>query len=91
MRNSIIALGTLGLLAMIVPMLALPVFAVVGANSGIGADDPKVGTGQNGGSNVVSHSPGGQHQIHNGANAPNSDHNGANAPRGTCGAACDTG
>jgi hypothetical protein len=87
MRNSIISLGTLVLLAMIVPMLALPVFAVVGANGGIGTDAPKVGTGQNGGSNVVSHGPGGEHQDRNGANAPNSNKNGANAnaPSGTCG------
>jgi hypothetical protein len=73
MRNSIIALGTLALLAMIVPMLALPVFAadvVVGKPGGIGTDAPKVGAGVDGGSNVVSHGPGGQHQTHNGKDAP---------------------
>lgn len=73
MRNSIIALGTLALLAMIVPMLSLPVFAadvVVGKPGGIGPDAPKTGTGDNGGSNVVSHSSGGEHQYKNGKNAP---------------------
>jgi hypothetical protein len=73
MRNSIIALGTLAILAMIVPMLALPVFAadvVVGKPGGIGTDAPKVGAGDDGGSNVISHGSGGQHQNANGKNAP---------------------
>jgi hypothetical protein len=72
MRNSIIALGTLSLLAMIVPMLALPVFAVVkiGTPGGIGADAPKTGTADNGGSNVISHGPGNQYQTSNGRDAP---------------------
>ena len=70
MRNSIIALGTLVLLAMIVPMLALPVFAVRGADGGIGVDAPKTGTATDGGSNVISHQSGGQHQNSNGHNAP---------------------
>ena len=34
-------------------MLAFPEFAVVGANDGTGAYASKVGTGQNGGSNVA--------------------------------------
>ena len=59
---------------MIVPMLALPVFAVVnvGTPGGIGTDAPKVGNAQNGGSNVVSHHQGGLYQHANGDNAPNS-------------------
>jgi len=63
-------LGTLCLLTTTVPMLALPEFAVVGANGGTGADASKAGTAQNGGSNVVCHSRGHQYQQHNGANAP---------------------
>jgi hypothetical protein len=46
-------LGTLCLLTTTVPMLALPEFAVVGANGGTGADTSKAGTGRNGGSNVA--------------------------------------
>lgn len=82
MRNSIISLGTLALLAMIVPMLALPVFAAVGTNGGIGTDAPKAGTGLNGGSSVVSNSPGNEHQNTNGASATivnGSDANGQNS------------
>jgi hypothetical protein len=60
----------LALLTTTVPMLALPEFAVVGANDGTGADASKEGTGQNGGSNVAYHSRGHQYQQHNCANAP---------------------
>ena len=63
MRNSIISLGTLALLTTTVPMLALPVFAVVGTNGGTGTDASKAGTGLNGGSSVVCNSPGHEYQY----------------------------